>query len=223
MGGIVIIVRTVLDGRKFGPSRISLQPGIRIGVRIGIRIGIGVRTGIAFLAGVERSRSTPDTSGRQLGKGVENIGRPGPETAHPGRQAAAIDRDVLVIDEFAERSAGQLRAGESRAELLQHPVAEAREAGQLDGRAVGRSGGRQEPVVPVIRLFIPAGEEGHGKGRKQKRKNLFHQRCVYSLCFESIQIVTGPSLSSSTCMSAPNWPVATSRPSSSATRAAKRS
>ena len=40
--------------------------------------------------------------------------------------------------------------------------------------------------------------------------------------FESIQIVTGPSLTSSTCMSAPNSPVATPRPSNSATRAVNR-
>ena len=36
-------------------------------------------------------------------------------------------------------------------------------------------------------------------------------------------MVTGPSFTSATCMSAPNSPVGTSRPSSSATRAVKRS
>lgn len=37
--------------------------------------------------------------------------------------------------------------------------------------------------------------------------------CCYSLCFVSIQMVTGPSLSSSTFMSAPNSPVPTDFPS----------
>ena len=45
----------------------------------------------------------------------------------------------------------------------------------------------------------------------------------YSRFLESIQIVTGPSFTSATCMSAPKRPVATGRPDSSATRAAKRS
>ena len=46
---------------------------------------------------------------------------------------------------------------------------------------------------------------------------------IYSLLLESIQIVTGPSFTSPTRMSAPNSPVGTSRPVSWATRAAKRS
>ena len=47
--------------------------------------------------------------------------------------------------------------------------------------------------------------------------------CQVNVGTESIQIVTGPSFTSATCMSAPKRPVATGRPDSSATRAAKRS
>ena len=43
----------------------------------------------------------------------------------------------------------------------------------------------------------------------------------YSRFLESIQIVTGPSLTSATCMSAPKTPVATGRPRSSASRSVK--
>lgn len=45
----------------------------------------------------------------------------------------------------------------------------------------------------------------------------------YSRRRESIQMVTGPSLTSATCMSAPNTPVATRRPVSASTAATKRS
>ena len=47
--------------------------------------------------------------------------------------------------------------------------------------------------------------------------------CGYSRRRESIQMVTGPSLTSATCMSAPNSPVATGRPVSASTAATKRS
>ena len=46
---------------------------------------------------------------------------------------------------------------------------------------------------------------------------------AYSGHFESIQIVTGPSLISDTCMSAPKRPVATLRPSSCSSRNTNRS
>ena len=49
------------------------------------------------------------------------------------------------------------------------------------------------------------------------------QENVYSLFFESIQMVTGPSLTSDTCMSAPKRPVATGRSSSSPARRTKAS
>lgn len=46
---------------------------------------------------------------------------------------------------------------------------------------------------------------------------------TYSRARESIQIVTGPSFTSDTYMSAPKHPVATGRPSAAASAATKRS
>ena len=51
----------------------------------------------------------------------------------------------------------------------------------------------------------------HAKPRRWNACVSFHSRA-----FESMQIVTGPSLTSVTCIAAPNSPVAIGRPSSAA-------
>ena len=70
--------------------------------------------------------------------------------------------------------------------------------------------GRRRCFVPRYRCPSPSSPECGAEGIAVKEG--------YSRLRESIQMVTGPSLMSSTCMSAPKTPVATGRPRSSASR-----
>ena len=80
-------------------------------------------------------------------------------------------------------------------------------------------GGSWVEIAGVWESWILSPHPMKGEGEDFASMRSLLPGLTHSRAFVSTVMVTGPSLSSDTCMSAPNSPVATGRPSSAASRA----
>ena len=87
---------------------------------------------------------------------------------------AELDMYVEYMKDISDFIVDNGSIGKTHARVFEHALAETSLAAQPDRRAVDLGHRRQEPVRSGLRLFIPAGGEGHGKAQKQKCKNFLH-------------------------------------------------
>lgn len=142
-----------------------------------VRIGFGK----FVLAGFERGRRALHTPRREVGEGVNDVEGLGQKTVQRGRKGVAVDPAIRRVGERTDLAVDDGRIGKSHAHTVQHALAEAGLAGHFDRRAADRGLGRQKPPAVVLRLFIPAGGEGHGEAQKQECAQFFHHTNLKSL------------------------------------------
>ena len=169
---IDVVVGRIFEIERTAQRRLGLGHARRRRSSESGPFGIGV--GHVVLPSFEDRPCALNPSGRQAGIGENHVARFGLKPGQRGGNAGAVNRRTRHIGKRADFIVDNGSIGKTHARVFEHALAETSLAAQPDRRAVDLGHRRQEPVRSGLRLFIPAGGEGHGKAQKQKCKNFLH-------------------------------------------------